>query len=238
MKPLLILLLCLYTAPAEAQRQFTFPKLAKQAKDISSLIPPQWHAIDTAYGDLNGDKAEDMVLVLEYDHEIREQRAYGDNITEIIAEQQRPRILAAYFGIRDRQAFTLALQNNDFVLRANEGGKIGDPYRSVAIEAGALSLSFAGGNNWRWDLKYGFRYKGTAWVLTEAFSRYFHQDTGEMTSRTFDFILQEVDVVSGNIHNRAAGNHEFRESLRDEPLRTFKTFKKPWAWEILPDTYL
>ncbi|PST82176.1 hypothetical protein C7T94_15355 [Pedobacter yulinensis] len=239
MKYLLILLLvsCLVVS-LPAQQPFVFPALKKAGMNLQDLIPKNWYAIDTAYGDLNGDQVSDVVLVLEHRNAVREHRAYGDNTTEIIAEHQRPRMLAAYFATKNKALLRLALQNNDFVLRASEGGKLGDPYRDVSIDKGALRMRFSGGNSWRWNLDYQFRYKGTAWVLTAANSEYFHQETGEMTSRSFDFILQEVEVVSGSIHSRASGNATFRESLRDEPMRTFLTFKKPWAWEILPGTYL
>ncbi|RYG18608.1 MAG: hypothetical protein EOO07_08570, partial [Chitinophagaceae bacterium] len=89
------------------------------------LTPKNWKVIDTAHGDLNNDKAEDLVLILEHLMPVAENRAYGDNETELIKEFQKPRVLAIYFKNKQTGSYSFALQNNNFILRANEGGSMG-----------------------------------------------------------------------------------------------------------------
>ncbi|RZK91516.1 MAG: hypothetical protein EOO98_05690, partial [Pedobacter sp.] len=118
--------------------------MSKQGVDINALTPNKWTVIDTAYGDLNHDNIQDMALILEHNLAINERRAYGDNETEIIKEFQKPRVLAVYFK-DSKGKYTLALQNNNFILRANEGGEMGEPLKSLKIANNSLHLGFEGG---------------------------------------------------------------------------------------------
>ncbi len=68
-----------------AAQTFSYPKCIKQGKTLQALIPQNWKVIDTAYGDLNNDQAEDLAFVLEYHLPVAENRAYGDNETELIS---------------------------------------------------------------------------------------------------------------------------------------------------------
>ncbi|RZL06590.1 MAG: hypothetical protein EOO89_24230 [Pedobacter sp.] len=111
----LLLLFVLSIAEFTSAQAFTFPKLSLHGSTIATLIPANWVAIDTAFGDLNHDKLADLVLTLEYKDEINETRAYGSADTEIIKEFQKPRILAVYF--KSRNEYIFKLQNNNFILK-------------------------------------------------------------------------------------------------------------------------
>lgn len=178
-----LLLLCTNCVAAQS---FIYPKLPSSAQSIETVIPTHWHALDTIYGDLNNDRREDLVLVLEFNEPINEPRAYGDAESEIIKEFQRPRMLAIYFKKSNRQ-YALALQNNHFILREKEGGSYGDPYQSLSVENNTLQLNFTGGSAWQWNLSYQFVYLQQDWVLTGATNRYFHRGTGELTEKTTIF---------------------------------------------------
>lgn len=217
---------------------FSYPKLAKQGATLTALVPQNWKVIDTAYGDLNNDKADDLALVLEYYLPITENRAYGDNDTELIKEFQKPRVLAIYFKNRQTGNYTFTLQNNDFILRENEGGGLGDPLKNIEIENQNLKLSFEGGNNWRWKLDYEFKYRNKEWDLISANNIYYHNASGEMTEKKYNFINRRVYLVSGNIYNSNLLNNKTEEILYFSNLKTFSTFKKPWTWEIMKDSFL
>nr|MBP8067227.1 hypothetical protein [Pedobacter sp.] len=62
---------------------FSYPKFIKQGTTLETLVPQNWKIIDTAYGDLNNDRTEDLAIVFEYFLPIAETRAYGDNDTEL-----------------------------------------------------------------------------------------------------------------------------------------------------------
>lgn len=217
---------------------FSYPKFVKQGTRLEALIPQNWKIIDTAYGDLNHDEAEDLALVVEYYLPITENRAYGDNETELIKEFQKPRVLVIYFKNKQNGNYVFAVQNNHFILRENEGGSLGDPFKKITITNQNLKLSFEGGSIWRWKLNYEFKYQNKEWDLISADNIYYHNDSGEMTEKRYNFIDRKVYFIFGNIFNRNAGNNQTEEILYFSNLKTFSTFKKPWTWEIIKDNFL
>lgn len=221
-----------------AQKTFIFPKIKTQGSSVEQFTPADWTVIDQAYGDLNNDGLADLAVIFEYDKAIDETRVYGDNSSAIIKETQKPRILALFFKDKSSGNYYLSTQNNDFILRSEEGGKMGDPLQKIAIKDQQLYLRFQGGSEWRWELGYTFKFENKDWFLTSAINLYFNQNTGDMTERVYDFKTRELFTTVGNLHRRDIANKKTSEVLYFSQLRTFKTFKKPWAWEIIPNVYL
>lgn len=221
-----------------AQKTFIFPKIKTQGPSVEQFTPADWTVVDQAYGDLNNDGLADLAVILEYDKAIDETRVYGDNSSAIIKETQKPRILALCFKDKSSGNYYLSTQNNDFILRSEEGGKLGDPLQKIAIKDQQLYLRFQGGSEWRWELGYTFKFENKDWFLTSAINLYFNQNTGDMTERVYDFKTRELFTTVGNLHRRDIANKKTSEVLYFSQLRTFKTFKKPWAWEIIPNVYL
>lgn len=228
----------LWTQISFAQKTFIFPKIKVQGTSVEQLTPANWKVIDQVNGDLNNDGSADLAVVFEYDKTIDEARVYGDNSSAIIKETQKPRILAIFFRDKSTGIFSLSTQNNDFILRSEEGGKLGDPLQQIAIKDQQLYLRFQGGSEWRWELGYTFKFENKDWFLTSAINLYYNQNNGDMTERIYDFKTRELFTTVGNLHRRDIANKKTSEVLYFSQLRTFKTFKKPWAWEILPDVYL
>ena len=235
MKKTIILFLVLCSNLAFAQ-PFKYPVLNPQGKSIKTLIPPQWKVIDSVYGDLNNDKVDDLALILEFYAAVKENRAYGDNTTELITEIQRPRILAVYF--KSGRNYRLATQNNNFVLRAEEGGEMGDPLRPLSITSNKLNLAFEGGGNWRWKLNYSFKYIENDWRLTNANNYAYHRASGEMNDKQYDFLANKRVVITGTIGDNLSLNEKVEQPLKVKSKRTLLNFKKPWTWELGPDEYL
>ena len=221
-----------------AQKTFIFPKIRTQGSSVEQFTPADWTIIDQAYGDLNNDGLADLAVVFEYNKAIDETRVYGDNSSAIIKETQKPRILTLFFKDKLSGNYYLSTQNNDFILRSEEGGKLGDPLQKIAIKDQQLYLRFQGGSEWRWELGYTFKFENNDWFLTSAINLYFNQNTGDMTERVYDFKTRELFTTVGNMHRRDIANRKTSEVLYFSQLRTFKTFKKPWAWEIMPNVYL
>lgn len=221
-----------------AQKTFVFPKIKAQGVSAEQFTPTNWTVIDQVYGDLNNDATDDLAVVFEFNKTIDETRVYGDNNTDIIKETQKPRILALFFKDKSTGTYSLSTQNNDFILRSEEGGKLGDPLQQIAIKDQQLYLRFQGGSEWRWELGYTFKFENKDWVLTSAINLYFNQNSGDMTERVYDFKTRELFTTVGNLHRRDIANRKTSEVLYFSQLRTFKTFKKPWAWEIMPNVYL
>jgi hypothetical protein len=238
MRFLSTLILSLLYIYCNAQKAFVFPKIKPTISTLSQIAPTNWTAIKSVYGDLNGDGLEDYATILEYNTKIEEHRTYGDNHSDIIKEIQKPRILAIYFKNTINDTYQLSTQNNDFILRGEEGGKLGDPLLGINIKDKKLFLRFQGGSEWRWELGYTFKFQNNDWFLTNAINLYYNSKTGSMTERNYNFIDRELINTYGNIYQRNISNFSNSEVLYFNQLRTFKTFKKPWAWEILPNTYL
>jgi hypothetical protein len=221
-----------------AQKTFVFPRIITQGTSAEQFTPSNWTVIDQVYGDLNNDAADDLAVVFEYNKSIDETRVYGDNNTDIIKETQKPRILGIFFKDKSTGSYRLSTQNNDFILRSEEGGKLGDPLQQIAIKDQQLYLRFQGGAEWRWELGYTFKFENKDWFLTSAINLYFNQNSGDMTERVYDFKTRELFTTVGNLHRRDISNRRTSEVLYFSQLRTFKTFKKPWAWEVMPNVYL
>jgi len=233
----LIFFLLLSVGNISFAQKFNFPKLISQSDKSENLIPKNWKVIDSAQGDLNKDKQPDLVLVLEYYTPVNEDRAYGNYEIELITETQKPRILAIYFKTGNK--YRLAAQNNDFILRSQEGGKMGDPLKGIHIDDNKLTLSFeGGGNEWRWKLNYQFEYKQKEWDLVNANNVYYHKDTGEMVDKQYDFVDRTIKTVVGSIFKRNISNATDEDILVFGRPRTLNDFKKPWTWEITKDNYL
>ena len=218
-------------------QSFRYPKLVEQGKSTSALVPKRWKLIDSVSGDLNNDHRRDIALILEYDQEVRESRAYGDSNTEIITEIQRPRMLAIYFKTSSG-GYRLSTQNNHFILRSQEGGAMGDPLRPSAIANNQLTLSFEGGGEWQWKLDYAFKYRAGSWVLERAGNSFYHEASGEINVHQYDFLRKTKEITSGSKFNRESANVTSTKTLPISTLRTFHTFKKPWTWQIGPDELL
>ncbi|MNK40812.1 hypothetical protein D3C87_594650 [compost metagenome] len=238
MRFLPLLLLLLFVQTTFAQKNFLFPKVKAQGNAVAQLTPQNWTLIESASGDLNNDATDDLALIFESNQIIDETRTYGDNHSDIIKETQKPRILAIYFKDKASGDYKLSAQNNDFILRSEEGGKVGDPLQQMAIKDQQLFLRFKGGSEWRWELGYTFKFQNKDWFLTSAINLYFNQNTGDMTERIYDFSSRQLFTTVGNLHRRDIANRKTSEVLFFNQLRTFKTFKKPWAWEIMPNVYL
>lgn len=237
MKTKLILFFILCHTATFAQ-PFKFPILADYGKSAEALVPLNWKIIDSLSGDLNNDNVKDLAFIIEFYRPIKENRAYGDNDTEIITEVQRPRILAVYFRRSAKGAYRLSTQNNNFILRSDEGGEMGDPLRPISISANKLTLSFEGGGNWRWKLNYSFKYQDKEWLLTHANNYAYQEGSDEMNDKQYDFLNNKKTVVSGKISSGTLANETFEQPLNVKPMRTFNSFKKPWTWEIKPDEFL
>ncbi|PWS29585.1 hypothetical protein DHW03_04595 [Pedobacter yonginense] len=233
-----LLISLLFTQVGFAQNTFSFPKIKSEGTSVQALTPNNWGIIESANGDLNNDGIEDLAVIFESDKTTDETRTYGDNTTEIIKETQKPRILAIFFKDKATGIYHLSNQNNDFILRSEEGGKLGDPLQQIAIKDQQIYLRFQGGSEWRWELGYTFKFENKDWFLTSAINLYFNQNSGDMTERVYDFKTRELYTTVGNLHRRDIANRKTSEVLYFSQLRTFKTFKKPWAWEIMPNVYL
>src|SRR5687768_14233802 len=112
---------------------------------LESFILPGHVILDTASGDMNGDKLRDLVLVQRSVQEDRED--YEDRL--------RPAMVL--FGQRDGK-YRLVARNDSIVYGRHDGGMMGDPWSGITITKANFSLQFYGGSGWRWSWIVTFKY--------------------------------------------------------------------------------
>lgn len=233
-----ILILFILCSKMSFAQQFFYPSLIKQAKDLETIVPIKWKVIAQAYGDLNLDQTDDLALILEHNLPITENRAYGDNETDLIKEFQKPRVLAVYFKDLKTNKYIFEMQNNNFILRENEGNEVGDPFRLLKIANNTLNLAFEGGGLWRWKLNYEFKYQNKNWELIKANNTSYSPSSGELIDKHYNFLERKTWLINGNLFARDIANTALEENLYFTKLRNLANFKKPWTWEITENNFL
>jgi hypothetical protein len=113
---------------------------------LSKFIPKGYALLDTAMGDLNLDKFQDMILVL---------KAIGEDTANDEAGFNRP--LLILLGHADH-TFSLAARNDHVVYCFQCGGIFGDPYDGVEIKKGLFTVHHFGRSNDRWFNDITFKY--------------------------------------------------------------------------------
>lgn len=166
-------------------------------KDLISIIPNGWKILEKdkddpikAEGDLNKDGIIDFAAIIE---------------KTTNTEEAPPRELIIAFGNKDN-TYSLSINAEKVILRADEGGIWGDPFDSLSIDRGSVVVSDYGGSNWRWYNKYRFRFQNNDWYLIGAtMGSYFtgtttreNADEEDYNLLTGDYIVRKTDD-NGNI---------------------------------------
>jgi len=124
-------------------------------KNLSQFIPKGYSLLDTAKGDLNLDRFQDIILVL---------KTNGEDTALDATEYKRP--LLILLGHTDK-SFSVAERNDNVVYCFQCGGVFGDPYDGVEIKKGLFTVHHFGGSNDRWSNDITFKYSKTdsTWYL-------------------------------------------------------------------------
>ena len=67
---------------------------------------------------------------------------------------------------------------------------------------------------------------------------YYHNDSGEMVDKRYDFMERTIKTVVGSIFKRNISNDSDDDILVFGLPRTLNDFKKPWTWEVTKNNYL
>lgn len=148
--------------------------LPQEGSTVDSFAPEGWYVHLQAEGDLNKDNLADVAFVLAPNWEKDGGFAPdGDD---------RSRVLVLLFKTADGKLKLSATKEN-FIMGAHDGGMMGDPL-NLAIERGAVVVSFYGGSRNRWGMTYRFRWQNNDWYLIGYTS--LSADNLELTSGTTD----------------------------------------------------
>lgn len=217
-------------------QSFSYPEIKRVSHSIADFVPKDWTVIDSAFGDLNHDKLDDIALVIQHIDSvsiIEPDDGYPDTVLT------QPRILILAFYNKITKGYDLSEQNNSFIL-CHDNPSMEDPFQSISIKRGVLNIDFfifmnMGG----WGMSnntYRFRYQENKFYLIGVDYNYTNRASGEINNRSYNFLTKKVVVGTGNISN----NKEkiSKKVFKFKELKTFKTFIKPFTYEVEKDVII
>ena len=223
MKLILILVAILSGTNLFAQN-FSYPKLPYAGKNIEAFLPPNWKFKDSAEGDLNRDKINDVALVIEYKDTVDEMRPNG------YENHGSPRVLLVLLKNQKTDSYDLFLQNNTFIVRYGEGGMSPDPYDQVDIVKGILliSIEFVRGST-----NYKFRMQNGDLYLIGGSS--YGSSGGMLEGIDANFSTGKAKIESGPIEEDPKVKWV---TLPKTPLKKLRDMKMIFEWEVVEGRYL
>lgn len=243
-KLFLAIVLVFATQSAFAQKEFIFPtaadhpKLAATGKTPEDFVPQGWEIYKKACGDLNADKMEDCVIVVNGKLEkfIQKNDFLGTDPFDT-----NPHILAVL--LKDKDGYKLALQNNKIAAVA-EGPTASYPFSEMGIKRGVLEIDFehfmsAGG----WgasNTTIKFKQINGEFQIIGADKREFMRNSGEGENRSYDFLTKKIKTVKGNMmdDNPRKVKTTWRRLPAKFKARTLATYYGQDSWEIEKDYFL
>jgi hypothetical protein len=125
--------------------------------ELGQFIPDGYVALGHAYGDLNKDKKDDVILIL---------KNMDEEKTSDVNANVEARPLLIILRQKDGSLKQVA-RNDSVVLCYNCGGAFGDPYAGISIKNGYFSIEHYGGSSWKWERVITFKYdkKANNWFL-------------------------------------------------------------------------
>lgn len=224
MKKLLFLLLFFYSCYLHAQN-FSFPLLQSSATSLDELIPAAWFLKDSAAGDLNGDKLDDLALVLEYKDTIAEKRPDGS------VNKGSPRVLAVYLKNAISGNYHHFLQNNTFIIRYGEGGMDPEAYDQLEIARGVLKIYFS---FLRGNAIYTFRLQHSDLFLIGGSTA--GVSGGKFYGFSANFSTGKAEIKEGPIDSDKTKVTWVK--VPKKPLKKLRHLKMAFQWEVIKNQYL
>jgi hypothetical protein len=243
----LSILLAMLILPCQAQEnQFKFPTKADYPKvhasgaTAESFVPKGWKVISQATGDLNGDKLNDIALVVKAQNE-KYIQANSDMGVQIF--DTNPRMLIVLF--KNKNGYTLG-ELNKTIIPIADGPTMDEPFKSVAIKKNVLELSFtvfySAGSWFTSNSTYKFKYSGQQFELIGADVCEVQRNSGEQTDLSYNFLSNKLKVTSNMITGDDGEVDEKPKvkwrNLPHRKLKAMSTFLKLYEWSVLKDCNL
>jgi hypothetical protein len=177
-----------------------FPAIPAQAQTQAGLVPKGWTVETEGRGDLNGDGAPDLMLVLHMTDPANVIKNDGFGSSEI---DTNPRMLVVAFADKANQ-YSLALANHTLIPR-HINPVMDDPLEGAAIVKGTVqvSLSFwmSAGSWFTSQTKLTFRYQDGCFKLIGYDSTGSKRNTGETSTVSINYPAKKMKITKGNIEN-------------------------------------
>lgn len=208
-------------------------------KSVNDFVPKNWKIIKQVQGDLNKDRKEDVVLVIEENNPENIIKNEGLGSSEL---NLNPRTLLIIF--KTQNGYELKEMNKTFIPKENdeESPCLMDPLveGDIQINKGVLLLSL---NYWlscgSWSTgtdTYTFRFQKNEFELIGFDTFSFARNSGEIHEVSVNFSTRKMSITTGgNMFEDADESEEKTEwkTFKLDKLQNLKTLKFPLEWEFM-----
>ena len=182
----------------------------QKAKTVNDFIPKGWKEILTTNGDLNRDKLEDTVIVIEKEDKknIKKNDGFGPEELNL-----NPRILLVLFKQKDG-TYVLASKNDKGFIKSegnDDNPALMDTLDDIIIKNNILKIVFnyfmSAGNWWTSTNVYIFRFQNNVFELIGYESNAYMRNTGEEEGTSINFSTNKAKITTGgNIFEEKENN--------------------------------
>ena len=182
----------------------------QKAKTVNDFIPKGWKKILTTNGDLNKDKLEDTVIVIEKEDKknIKKNDGFGPEELNL-----NPRILLVLFKGKDG-TYSLAAKNDKGFIKSEgneDNSALMDTLDNIIIKNNVLKIVFnyfmSAGSWWTSTDIYIFRFQNNVFELIGYESNAYMRNTGEEEGTSINFSTNKAKITTGgNIFEEKENN--------------------------------
>ena len=182
----------------------------QKAKTVNDFIPKGWKEILTTNGDLNRDKLEDTVIVIEKEDKknIKKNDGFGPEELNL-----NPRILLVLFKQKDG-TYILASKNDKGFIKSegnDDNPALMDTLDDIIIKNNVLKIVFnyfmSAGSWWTSTDIYIFRFQNNVFELIGYESNAYMRNTGEEEGTSINFSTNKAKITTGgNIFEEKENN--------------------------------
>lgn len=182
----------------------------QKAKTVNDFIPKGWKEILTTNGDLNRDKLEDTVIVIEKEDKknIKKNDGFGPEELNL-----NPRILLVLFKQKDG-TYVLASKNDKGFIKSegnDDNPSLMDTLDDIIIKNNVLKIVFnyfmSAGSWWTSTNVYIFRFQNNVLELIGYESNAYMRNTGEEEGTSINFSTNKAKITTGgNIFEEKENN--------------------------------
>ena len=182
----------------------------QKAKTVNDFIPKGWKEILTTNGDLNRDKLEDTVIVIEKEDKknIKKNDGFGPEELNL-----NPRILLVLFKQKDG-TYVLASKNDKGFIKSegnDDNPALMDTLDDIIIKNNILKIVFnyfmSAGSWWTSTNVYIFRFQNNVFELIGYESNAYMRTTGEEEGTSINFSTNKAKITTGgNIFEEKENN--------------------------------
>ena len=182
----------------------------QKAKTVNDFIPKGWKKILTTNGDLNKDKLEDTVIVIEEEDKknIKKNDGFGPEELNL-----NPRILLVLFKQKDG-TYILASKNDKGFIKSegnDNNPALMDTLDDIIIKNNVLKIVFnyfmSAGSWWTSTNVYIFRFQNNVFELIGYESNAYMRNTGEEEGTSINFSTNKAKITTGgNIFEEKENN--------------------------------